>query len=444
MQTYQYPNKVPFSKFILNSSKIAKNPILFHNKWLKENHNTFYLKPFFRAPIIISCDKTVARDMLQKKHKNFHKSKIQTQYLSKYIGYGLLTSSGEYWLQQRRLIQPGFHKDKIKSLVAVIHTAIKDQVTTLTTNKTLDLYPVMNELAFEVVAKSLFNFSAEKETLKRLQFIIEKLQKFITTEIRQPHKKLGFYLSGQFKYHNGLVKESRAIIEAIIEDRKASQQTHDDLLEMLLKARYEDGTAMTNTQLIDEILILFVAGHETTANALTFTLTLLAQHPSVLEKAGQEVINVAKTTNDPQKVISSLNYITACIHESLRLYPPAWILDRMAITDTQLGPYYIKKDTIIGVSIYELHRHEAYWENAHGFIPERFIDTPNLIKADFYIPFGAGPRLCIGNNFAMFEMILTIFEVLKRFNISTNTKTIKVNPLITLKPVGLTLKIEHQ
>ncbi len=444
MSEYRYPNKVPFRKFILNSSKIAKNPIPFQNKWLKQNNNSFYVRPFFRGAVIISCNKDVASQMLQKKHKDFHKSKIQTQFLSKYIGYGLLTSSGDYWLQQRRLIQPGFHREKIKNLVSVIDLAIKDQLKKVSPNKELELYPLMNELAFEVVAKSLFDFSAERETLKRLQFIIEKLQKFITTEIRQPYKKLGFYVSGKMRYHNGLVKESRDIIEAIINQRRTSDTTHDDLLQMLLDAQYEDGSSMTNTQLIDEILILFVAGHETTANALTFTLTLLAKHKNILEKAKKEVEEIASNTNNPLGAISNLKYLSACINESLRLYPPAWITDRVAINDTELGDFYIKKGTMIGVSIYELHRNSEYWENPNDFIPERFIEKPEFVKADYYIPFGAGPRLCIGNNFAMFEMVLTVFEVLKHYDISTTTNQIKVNPLITLKPIGLTLMFKKK
>jgi len=444
MSKYKYPNKIPFHKFIINSSKIAKNPIPVQNIWLKQNNNAFYVKPYFQQPVIITCRSDIAKDILQKKHKQFHKSKIQTQFLSKYIGYGLLTSSGDYWLQQRRLIQPGFHREKIKELVDVIDTTIKAQLETVTLNKEVDLYSIMNELAFEVVAKSLFNFSAEKSTLKRLQYIIEKLQKFITIEIRQPFKKLGFLLSGKYKFHNKLVKESRDIIETIIIQRKTTNKEHDDLLQMLLDAKYEDGSSMTNDQLIDEILILFVAGHETTANALTFILTLLAQNKTVLNKLEAEVDQVSSTTNDALQSISNLSYLTNCINESLRLYPPAWITDRVAIEDVQLQEFYIKKGTMIGVSIFELHRNPEYWDNPDQFIPERFIDNPQLLKADAYMPFGAGPRLCIGNNFAMFEMILTIFEVIKRFKISTTTTTINVNPLITLKPVGLTLKFEER
>lgn len=194
MSKYKYPNKVPFYKFLLQSSTIAKNPIPFHNKLFNEKGDTFAIKSPFYGYIVLTRDATVAKHILQKKHKVYHKSKIQTKYLSKYVGYGLLTSSGDYWLKQRRLIQPAFHKEKIQNLVSIIDKAIHIQVSKIKDENFVDLYPIMNALAFEVVAKSLFNFSANKDTLKRLQFIIEKLQLFIVKELRQPHKNYGTHL----------------------------------------------------------------------------------------------------------------------------------------------------------------------------------------------------------------------------------------------------------
>jgi len=433
---YKYPNKTPFYKFLLKSSAIAKNPIPFHKAWFDTIGESFSVKSPLYGHIILSRDADLAKHILQKNHKIYHKSKIQTKFLSKYVGYGLLTSSGDYWLQQRRLIQPAFHKKKIENLVAIIDEAITQQVQNIETGKEVDLYPIMNELAFQVVAKSLFNYSAKTETLKRLQEIIEKLQVFIVKEIRQPHKKLWYKLNGEISYHMKLVKESRAIIEDIINQRRDSQESHDDLLDMLLNAEYEDGTHMSNEQLIDEILILFVAGHETTANALTFSLTLLAKHPEALLKVKNEVHSL--TTSNPLESLSSLNYTKQCIDESLRLYPPAWITDRVNVEDDTIGDYHIKKGTMIGVSIYEMHRNKNYWEQPDNFVPERFEENKKE-RSKYYMPFGAGPRLCIGNNFAIYEMVLTLRQVIESFDISTNVQEIKFNPLITLKPVDLTM-----
>lgn len=150
---------------------------------------------------------------------------------------------------------------------------------------------------------------------------------------------------------------------------------------MLLNAKYEDGSSMSNNQLIDEILILFVAGYETTANALTFTLKLLAQNPDALKNAQEEVDKVESSNSSLLDTISSLKFIRSCIDESMRLYPPAWITDRVAVEDNQLGDYFIKKGTIVGISIYELHRSTSYWESLNDFIPERFIEDDQRHKS---------------------------------------------------------------
>ncbi|MEP3838287.1 MAG: cytochrome P450 [Algibacter sp.] len=440
MAKYTYPNKVPFYKFLLRANSIAKNPLLFHNKWFNEVGETFSVKSPFYGYVVLTREVNVAKHILQKQHKSYRKSKIQTTHLSKYVGYGLLTSSGDYWLKQRRLIQPAFHKEKINKLVSIINNAIEKQVDKIEPNALLDLYPIMNALAFEVVAKSLFNFSAEKQALKRLQFIIEKLQLFIVKELRMPYKKLWYFLKGDISYHMKLVKESRHIINSIIINRRKSTETHNDLLDMLLHAQYEDGSTMTNKQLIDEILILFVAGHETTANALTFTMKLLAENKDMLLKVEDEINKISHKKLSPLETLAQLNYTKCCIEESLRLFPPAWITDRVNIEDDTIAGYHIQKGTIIGVSIYELHRNKKYWDNPEAFKPERFLEDKRKDIMPYYMPFGAGPRLCIGNGFAMYEMILAVKTIVKNFDISSDNHRIKINPLITLKPVGVKLK----
>lgn len=441
---YKYPNKISFYKFLLNIKTIARNPIVFHNKMFNEKGDTFAIKSPFLGHIILTRDVDLIKHIHQKNHKIYQKSKIQTKDLSKYVGYGLLTSNDAYWLQQRRLIQPAFHKEKIQNLVTNINEAIKIQVADFKTDEMVDLYASMHTLTFEVISKSLFDISTEKNNLKRLQFIIEKLQLFIVKELREPYKKFWLKLNGAVKYHMTLVKESRDIINSLIEARRASKENHDDLLDMLMHAKYEDGSSMTNNQLIDEILILFVAGHETTANALTFTLKLIAEHKDVLQNVEKEIKQVDLQNLTPLEALAQLQYTKQCIEESMRLYPPVWITDRVNIEDDQIGDYFIKKGTIIGASIYELHRNTAYWKNPERFDPERFSEANKKENLPYYMPFGAGPRLCIGNNFAMYEMILAVYEILKTFKISSNQKPIEVNPLITLKPIGLQLKFEKK
>jgi len=389
---------------------------------------------------MLTRDAEIAKHILRKNHRNYNKSKIQTKFLSKYVGKGLLTASGEYWLKQRRLIQPAFHREKLQKLVSIMEGEIDKQLQTIQEDKKVDLYPIMNELAFHVVAKSLFNYATDDTTMYRLQEIIEKLQDFIIREIRQPHKKWWYKVSGLVAKHMALVQESRDIINKVIDERRLSDEDHDDLLDMLLKAKYEeDGTSMTNEQLIDEILIFFVAGHETTANALTFTFHLIAKNPETLKKAVAEV-DAIDTALPPMEKLAKLSYVKTCVEEAMRLYPPAWITDRVAIEDDSFAGLNIEKGTMIGISFYELHRNEKYWKNPDDFVPERFSEENRKETAGHYFPFGAGPRMCIGNGFALYEMMLSVYAMLKKYHIETDQKTVKIAPLITLKPIGVTLK----
>lgn len=437
---YTYPNKISFFKLLLKSSTITRNPIPFHKEGFDKHGDSFSIAPPFAKRVMLTRDAEIIKHILRKNHRNYNKSKIQTKHLSKYVGKGLLTASGDYWLKQRRLIQPAFHKEKLQKLVAIMEGEIDKQLQTIQTDKKVDLYPIMNQLAFHVVAKSLFNYSSDDSTMHRLQEIIEKLQDFIIREIRQPHKKWWYKLSGLTAKHMLLVKESRDIINKVIDERRVSEKEHDDLADMLLKAKYEDdGTSMTNEQLIDEILIFFVAGHETTANALTFTFHLIAKDPEVLKKAVAEV-DAIDTALPQMEKLAKLSYIKNCVEEAMRLYPPAWITDRVAIEDDSFAGLNIEKGTMIGISFYELHRNEKYWKNPNDFVPERFSEENRKETAGHYFPFGAGPRMCIGNGFALYEMMLSVYAMLKKYHIETDQKTVEIAPLITLKPIGVTLK----
>ncbi|NER12676.1 cytochrome P450 [Leptobacterium flavescens] len=437
-QKYIYPSRVPYHKFIFRTSAITRNPLPFHREFFKTYGETFSLASPQKRKIILTRESEIARHILQKNHKKYHKSELQSRFLSKYIGYGLLTSNGDYWLQQRRLIQPAFHRNKLINLVSIIEKCVEEQVKEIRTGTYVDVYPIMNELAFHVVAKSLFNFTAGTEILKRLQFIIEKLQNFLVKEIRQPHKRWLFRLKGEEKEHLELAVESRQIILSLIEERRSSGKREDDLLDMLLYATYEDGTTMTNDQLIDEILILFVAGHETTANALSFIFALLAKHQDKLENLKDEIAQNSELPSIEQ--VNKLTYARAVINEAMRLYPPAWITDRVAIEDDSFGGYTIEKGTIIGISFIEMHQCSRYWDDPLLFKPERFLSELPEKSKESYFPFGAGPRLCIGNNFAIYEMVLAIKAVVEKYELEATKTDIEINPLVTLKPLNLKLK----
>lgn len=434
---YSYPTQLSIVNFLLKAESIRKNPIPFHKKYFDQLGDTFSLKIGRTKHVILSRDNEVAQHILQKQQRNYQKSELQTKFISKYLGHGLLTANGEFWLKQRRLIQPAFHKQQLNQLVHNMQQTIVSELVHLPENTPVALFAIMNQLAFNVVAKSLFRISAIESEMHRLKIIISDVQEFLIKEIRVPYKSMWFKVSGQVARHKKMALESDTIIKNIIEERLRSNQKQNDLLDLLLDTRYEDtGEPMSTQQLIDEIKILFIAGHETTANALTFTLHLLGNHPEIQQRMHDELMAVESKTQDVVEQLQKMPYTTAVLNESMRLYPPAWITDRENIADDTLLGHNIKAGTLIGVSFYELHRNPKYWDEPEKFNPERFLGEQKKKSMQYFYPFGAGPRMCIGLGFAMYEMSLTLAYIVRKYRIISQNAAIQINPLITLKPVG--------
>jgi len=430
-------------RFLRHAANILVNPLPFHHKNFQKLGDTFKLKLGLGKSVIFSRDPQLAQYILQKNQKNYHKSPIQTRDLSKYVGHGLLTTNGEDWARQRKLIQPAFHKKQLENLLDNVKAAIDEELNNIPVDNAIDVFPIFNDLAFQTVVKSLFSSAVNPEEINRLQYITEAAQKMLVSELRQPYKNLWFRLSGKIERHIQLTQEARQILKRIVDERKASQIKEGDLLDMLLEARHDDGTAMEEAQLIDEILILFTAGHETTSNALTFTCELLARHPNIQNKLYDESRLIKKNTENLMSFLQKATYTNQVIDESMRLYPPAYFIDRISLTKDEFKDFYLPKDSSILLSIYEIQRHQEYWENPEKFMPERFEKT-SVKKSIAYYPFGAGPRKCIGNNFAMYEMILAISELMSRFRIETKESPIQITPLITLKPKNAILKFSKR
>ncbi|WP_109301499.1 cytochrome P450 [Aquimarina sp. AU474] len=426
---------VSFFKVLKNAKRILKNPLPFHHENFEKYGDIFKVHLGFGKTVLFTRDASLAKYMLQKNHRKYYKSELQTKDLAKYIGEGLLTANGEKWLKQRRLIQPAFHKKKLESIVFTIKEVVQEELSRIVPGQTVNIFPLMNDLAFRVVAKSLFSYTDTGDTITRLQYITETAQKTLIKEIRQPYKRWWFNLSGKIKGTLKLTQEARDILNTIIEERRKTNENYDDLLDMLLESRYDDGTAMGNEQLIDEILILFTAGHETTSNALTFTLFLLALHPEIQDKVYSEVSNTNFNNLTPLEQIAKYQYTKQCIEEAMRLYPPAYFSDRVAIEDDHFNELKLPKDSMILISFFEIHRHKGFWKDPEAFNPDRFdVNTDKKEYSDWYFPFGSGPRMCIGNNFAMYEMVLAVSEMVRNYTISTQCDTIEIKPLITLKP----------
>jgi len=439
-------NKIPevsLAKFIKHSLEILKNPLPFHNRNFEERGDVFKLNVGFNSKIYFSRDAGLAQYVLQKNQRNYVKSKIQTVDLVKYVGEGLLTSEGDKWKKQRKMMQPAFHKKQLQNLLTGMQDTIISEFGKVETNKTIDVFPLLNDLAFQTVVQSLFTQAANSKDMERLQFITEANQRMLVKELRQPYLGWWFKIGGDLKKHLKLSEEARTILKGIVAERKASGQRFDDLLDMLLETKYDDGQGMSETQLIDEILIIFTAGHETTANALTFTFQLLAKHPEWQDKIFKEWTDLGGDDADLMSRVSTSKICQQVLEESMRLYPPAYFIDRVNVEADRFNDMVFEPGCNLLFSVYEIHRHPKLWTNPESFLPERFADGGRQFSAQ-YFPFGAGPRKCIGNNFAMFEMIIAVTELVKKYKIQPEFDKIDITPLITLKPKNAFLRLEKR
>ena len=434
---------VSLKEFIKHSLEIVKNPLPFHLDNFEKLGDIFQLNIGFKNSVFFSRDAALAQYVLQKNQKNYTKSKIQTENLSKYVGKGLLTSEGELWKTQRKLIQPAFHKKQLKYLLESIQESIGAEYRRIEPNEVIDVFPIFNDLAFNTVAKSLFSSSVKEEYISRLQYITETAQQMMVKELRQPYLGWWFVASGKIKKHINLTNEARDILKTIVNERRASGKKANDLLDMLLDAKYDDGSSMHEEQLIDEILILFTAGHETTANTLTFTFQLLAQHPEWQNKIFKELKKLKAQSNSIMECLTISKVCQMVIEESMRLYPPAYFIDRVNISEDTFNGMNFKVGSNLLFSVYEIHRHPNLWEDPSAFKPERFNEGSRKFSSQ-YFPFGAGSRKCIGNNFAMFEMVIAVQELISKFKIYPHFDTIDITPLITLKPKNAVLRFEKR
>lgn len=434
MSRYHYPPGYSFFATYRRALQVVRSPLETMMESVRLFGESYSVADGLRGRMILTQDPEFIDYVLRRNHKNYHKSRMVTQKLGRFIGNGLLTSNGPYWLRQRRLIQPGFHPQKVKELYQIMQTTVDKFLDRFPSGNKVDIYPLMNRLAFEVVINTLFDVDVPADTIAELSRHISDIQEFVIADIRQPYKSWWNEIGGPVKENRRKAERVREILLGFVQQRKASGKRYNDLLDMLLDARYEDtGEAMDESQLLDEIIILFIAGHETTGNALTWSLYLLANHPEECERIRTETkdLGISESVNHQR--------ISAILNESMRLYPPAWVSDRVALEDDSFNGFTYPAGTIIALFYFGLHRSEKYWDQPLAFNPERFLQEKE--RAKVYFPFGGGPRLCIGNNFAMAEMALFLKAFVQRFELVPTSSVPTMRALVTLRPQGVLVGI---
>ncbi len=359
-------------------------------------------------------------------HQNYSKDTYSNQAFKKAIGPGLINFEGSEWLNQRRLSQPAFHHTQLEPLDEMIVQAANDMLdqwqTHYQNNQPVDIAREMAALTMKITCKALFGVDLGSEVRE-----IAELINGVATLLQKPNHP----------HLKGAAREFSKVAERIIERRRQDHSPRGDLLGMLIKAGVENrGTMMDENRLRSEVMGLLLAGYETTANALTWTYYLLSQNLWASQRLRNEVRQVLNGRRPTTADLLSLPYLRLVLDESLRLFPPAWIIGRRAISDDVIGGYPVPAGTVIAICIYTLHRHPAYWEQPDQFDPERFTpERSKNRKRTVYIPFSTGPRQCIGSPFALLESSLILACIAQRFELRLLAGT-EVSPqaLFVLRP----------
>lgn len=367
-------------------------------------------------------------------NRNFKKHKIWRQLLSLF-GNGLLTSEGDFWIRQRRLAQPAFHRNQIALYGNTMVDFTQRMLRSWENGKECDVHQEMMTLTIQIVAMTLFSADLRKEA-PDVGYAMEIVMQEFQERFGRPFVIPEFIPTpGNLRFRKA-IQQFDEIIYDIIRKRRTSGEDTGDLLSMLLHAQDEDGSRMTDHHLRDEIITLFLAGHETTAIALSWTWYLLALHPEIEKKLLEEIQGVLggrlPTVNDLQ----NLRYAEMVILESMRLYPPAYGFGREAISDCEIGGYHVPSGTTIFMSQWVTQRDPRFFDSPLEFRPERWEkELVKKIPKYAYFPFSGGPRQCIGNSFAMMEAVLLLVTVLQEFHLDiVPNHPVVPQPSITLRP----------
>lgn len=382
------------------------------------------------------------QEVLVKKAAHFYKSK-PFQELEPLLGQGLLLSEGVFHKQQRKNIQPFFTPNHIKQYGSQIGSVVEERLQFWRDGERV-ISQDMGNLTLSIIINTIFGTNVSDRG-SHVGKPLDIAMHISTERIRSILKSPRSWKVGRNRVFHEAVKQLNEVVDTII---NSHDKDGDNLLSHLMKMTDEDGNQMDRLQLRDEVMTIFLTGHETTASALTWTIHLLLEHPDVYQKVAQEVEEVVAGTVPSFEETSKLYFTKKVIQESMRLYPPVWLFGRQAKDDVNIGSTFVKKRSTVMISPYLMHRHRRYIDFPEDFLPERFEEGRLSGAPDYvYLPFGGGSRVCIGQHFAMLEMLMILPALMKNFVMKPPVKPVPIvtDPLITLRmKQGLTIDLKRK
>ena len=421
-----------------DSRAMASNPVHILAKYSEAYGDTFrfYLGGIKEA--IVTIDPAVIQHVLKTNAENYHQSEIQVKRMGHFLGKGLLTTHGEPWKTQRRLIQKGFDRKQLDALAIIMQDSLADSLRDFDAqirSGPVDIYPQLMRITFAMVARSLFGARLKNEDIDLVSHTICTVQEFIVRQTLQPYLNPWFAVSGELRRHEEMRTRADAVLLEYIKKRR-NEAPGQDLLQTLMDARYTDGEGMTDELILSESMQLLVAGHETSSNALSWLLYLLSSRPDCLERVRQEFEDALGDAPLGHADLPKFVFATHVIQEALRLYPPFWMVDREAIADDRVGDVVIPAGSMVIVHVYGAHHSAKHWPDPETFDTDRFLKGTEKERVPFtYLPFGGGPRTCIGNHSAMLQILMILSDLLRRYDFQTVPgQTIEARPMVILRP----------
>lgn len=387
------------------------------------------------------------KDVLVTHNHSFKKGRA-LQRAKRLLGEGLLTSEGEFHRRQRRLAQPAFHRQRVASYARSMVAYAAQTSERWQDGETRDISEEMMRLTLAIVGKTLFDADVERDArdVGEALTAIMDLFNMMLLPFAELLEKLPLPQKRRFEKAKGQLD---AIIYRLIEERRRSGEDHGDLLSMLLLAQDEEERSggMTDEQVRDEALTIFLAGHETTANALTWTWYLLSQHPEIEARLHEELDAVLEGRLPEFNDVAHLRYTEMVLAESMRLFPPAWAIGRLSLEDYEVGGYRLPAGSLVLLSQYVMHRDARYFPEPERFDPSRWLPEARETRPQYaYFPFGGGVRRCIGEGFAWMEGVLLLAALAQRWRLRlVPNHPVKTNPIITLRPRhGMLMTLEKR
>jgi cytochrome P450 len=422
----------PKPKFLIGNMPLASsNPLDVFTSWAREYGDVFYYRAayihvyFFNHPDLIDA-------VLVRHYQNFLKDRV-LQNSRWFFGDGLLTSERDVWRKQRQLCQPAFHRERIASYASLMTHYAEDMLRGWSDGRHVDVHQEMMQLTLRIVVRTLFD--VEVESTGEVSSALNVVMRNITGARMIFPPAFRFVPTPGMHRFRRAVKQLNQTVFGIISHRRKEQRDSGDLLSMLIRARGESGEQMNDQQLRDEVLTFLLAGHETTALALSWTWYLLSRNPAAEQKLHKELDDVLAGRLPTLDDLPRLLYTESIIKESLRMYPPAWSLARTVVSDFDIGGYTIPSGANVVLSQWVMHRDPRFFVDPESFNPERWRgDAQSKLPRFAYFPFGGGPRQCIGASFAMMEAVLLLATIARKFRVQVVDEEITPVPSFTLRP----------